>query len=71
MKEYAEIGVAAHFEYKERGSKVARDIDWVKELKDMTETLENQEFMSSIKIDIFKDRIFVFTPKGDSINLPQ
>lgn len=71
MKEYAEIGVAAHFEYKERGSKVARDIDWVKELKDMTETLGNQEFMSSIKIDIFKDRIFVFTPKGDSINLPQ
>ncbi|NUJ97541.1 bifunctional (p)ppGpp synthetase/guanosine-3',5'-bis(diphosphate) 3'-pyrophosphohydrolase [Candidatus Gracilibacteria bacterium] len=71
MKEYSDIGVAAHFEYKERGSKVAHDIGWVKDLKDITESLENQDFMTSIKIDVFKDRIFVFTPKGDSINLPQ
>lgn len=71
MKEYSEIWVAAHFEYKERGSKVAKDIDWVKELKDMTESLWNTEFISSINIDVFKDRIFVLTPKWDTINLPQ
>ncbi|MDD3646194.1 MAG: RelA/SpoT family protein [Candidatus Gracilibacteria bacterium] len=70
MKEAADIGVAAHFEYKERGSKVAEDIYWVKELKELTESLENNDFIDSLKIDVFKDRIFVFTPKGDLINLP-
>ncbi len=71
MREYSDIGVAAHFEYKEHGSKIAHDIEWVKDLKDITESLWNQDFMTSIKIDVFKDRIFVFTPKWDSINLPQ
>lgn len=71
MKEYSDIWVAAHFEYKENGSRKALDIDWVKELKEITESLENQDFMTSIKIDVFKDRIFVFSPKWDSINLPQ
>lgn len=70
MKEYADIWVAAHFDYKENWSKVSRDIDWVKELKELTESLENNDFMTSLKIDVFKDRIFVFTPKWDSINLP-
>lgn len=71
MREYSEIGVAAHFEYKERGSKVAKDIDWVKELKEMTENLGNNDLITSINIDVFKDRIFVLTPKWDTINLPQ
>ena len=70
MMEYAEIWVAAHFEYKEKWSKVATDINWVKDLKEITESLENNDFISSLKIDIFSDRIFVFTPKWDSINLP-
>jgi guanosine-3',5'-bis(diphosphate) 3'-pyrophosphohydrolase len=70
MKEYSDIWVAAHFEYKENWSKKANDIDWVKELKELTENLENSDFMDSLKIDVFKDRIFVFTPKWDSINLP-
>gem|GEM_PF-1283665 len=39
MREYSDIGVAAHFEYKEHGSKVAHDIEWVKDLKDITESL--------------------------------
>lgn len=64
------IWVAAHFEYKEKGSKVAQDIDWVKELKELTQNMGNNEFMDSLKIDLFKDRIFVLTPKGDSKNLP-
>lgn len=71
MNEYADIWVAAHFEYKEKWStKKAQDIDWVKELKDLTESLWNNDFISSLKIDVFRDRIFVFTPKWVSINLP-
>ena len=70
MMEYAEIWVAAHFEYKEKGSKIAEDINWVTDLKDLTENLENTDFMTSLKIDVFNDRIFVFTPNWDSVNLP-
>ncbi|MGE4443992.1 MAG: bifunctional (p)ppGpp synthetase/guanosine-3',5'-bis(diphosphate) 3'-pyrophosphohydrolase [Candidatus Altimarinota bacterium] len=70
MELRSSIGVAAHFEYKEKGSKMAQDIDWVRQLKDLTENLGNNEFMDSLKIDLFKDRIFVLTPRGDNINLP-
>jgi len=70
MKEFSDIWVAAHFEYKEKGSVKAKDIDWVKELKELTWDLENNDFADSLKIDVFKDRIFVFTPKWDLINLP-
>ena len=70
MKEYADTWVAAHFEYKEKWSKIAKDIAWVKELKDITENLETSDFISSLKIDVFKNRIFVFTPKWKSIDLP-
>ncbi|MDP5039014.1 MAG: RelA/SpoT family protein [Candidatus Gracilibacteria bacterium] len=66
----SEIGVAAHFDYKEKGSKISSDIHLVKELKDLTENLGNIDFMDSLKIDLFKDRIFVLSPKGDTINLP-
>ncbi len=70
MELRSSIWVAAHFEYKEKGSKIAQDIDWVKQLKDLTENLGNNEFMDSLKIDLFKDRIFVLTPRWDNINLP-
>ena len=43
MKEFSDIGVAAHFEYKEKWSIKAQDINWVKELKDLTENLENND----------------------------
>jgi (p)ppGpp synthase/HD superfamily hydrolase len=55
--------VAAHFEYKERGSVISKDIDWVGELKDIAQNLEDSDLMGSLKIDIFKHRIFVFTPQ--------
>jgi GTP pyrophosphokinase len=55
--------MAAHFDYKEKGSKISTDIDWVHDLKELTENLENNDFMDSLKIDIFKDRIFLLTPK--------
>ncbi|MDD2487056.1 MAG: RelA/SpoT family protein [Candidatus Gracilibacteria bacterium] len=71
----AEIGVAAHFEYSESGkSKIAKDIYWVSEIKNIVELNQEKgdaEFMSSMKIGLFDDRIFVFTPKGDVINLPK
>ncbi|MCH8518303.1 RelA/SpoT family protein [Candidatus Gracilibacteria bacterium] len=71
MHTRAELGVAAHFEYKEKGSKIAEEINWVNELKESLESVGNNDLMSSLRIDTFKDRIFVFTPKGDLINLPQ
>lgn len=70
MKEFSDIWVAAHFEYKEKGSKVSQDIDWVADLKELTSDLENNDFVNSLKIDVFKDRIFVFTPNWKLINLP-
>jgi len=70
MKEHSDLWVAAHFEYKEKWSKIAKDISWVRELKELTESLWNNDFMDSLKIDVFKDRIFVLTPNWDSINLP-
>ncbi|MCH2188425.1 RelA/SpoT family protein [Candidatus Gracilibacteria bacterium] len=71
MKKYSELGMAAHFEYKEKGSKIATDIDWVKELKDLTDSMGSSDFIQSLKIDVFKDRIFLITPTGDTINLPK
>lgn len=70
MKEYSDIWVAAHFEYKERWSKIATDIDWVKELKELVNNVWDSDFVWSLKVDVFRDRIFVFTPKWDFINLP-
>lgn len=70
MHKRAEIWVAAHFEYKEKGSKIAKEIDWVSDLKDMVSGVGNNDLIQSLKIDTFKNRIFVFTPKGELINLP-
>lgn len=70
MKEYSDIWVAAHYEYKEKWSDIAQDIYWVNELKELTQNVWDNDFFWSLKIDVFKDRIFVFTPKWDFINLP-
>jgi len=70
MHKRAEIWVAAHFEYKEKGSTVATDITWVKDLKEMVNNIWNNDLIHSLEIDTFKNRIFVFTPKWDLINLP-
>jgi GTP diphosphokinase / guanosine-3',5'-bis(diphosphate) 3'-diphosphatase len=72
MHRQAEIGVAAHFEYKEVGSaKISADVYWVQELKGLMEKLEDGDFMGEMKTNVFDDRIFVFTPKGAVINLPR
>jgi GTP diphosphokinase / guanosine-3',5'-bis(diphosphate) 3'-diphosphatase len=70
MKEYSDLWVAAHFEYKESWSKIASEIDWVNELKELVNNVWDSDFVWSLKVDVFKDRIFVFTPKWDFVNLP-
>ena len=75
MEQTAEIGVAAHWRYKE-GPKDSKNIDthvkWLRELLDILQSEENdpKEFMHLLKIDLFSDEIFVFTPKGDLVQLP-
>jgi GTP diphosphokinase / guanosine-3',5'-bis(diphosphate) 3'-diphosphatase len=69
----AEIWVAAHFEYSEAGtSKKSQDSYWVKTIKTIIESSnESWNFMSEMKVNVFADQIFVFTPKGDIITLPK
>ena len=75
MEQTAEIGVAAHWRYKE-GSQDSKNVDshikWLRELLDILHSEENdpKEFMHLLKIDLFSDEIFVFTPKGDLVQLP-
>lgn len=75
MNQEAEYGIAAHWFYKEKGGKAkkgGKKIDWIEELtKWKQEFIENQEFLEDLKLDVFQDRIFVFTPKGDVIELPE
>ncbi|MBT7553040.1 bifunctional (p)ppGpp synthetase/guanosine-3',5'-bis(diphosphate) 3'-pyrophosphohydrolase [bacterium] len=74
MNEEAEFGIAAHSRYKglkNMGNKKTAPI-WVKHLLDIQKTItDNTEFIKHIKNDLFLNRIFVFTPKGDVIELPE
>ena len=75
MDQTAEIGVAAHWQYKE-GSIKLKDVDshvkWLRELVNIlqSESSDPKEFMNLLKIDLFSDEIFVFTPNGDLVQLP-
>ena len=73
MHEEAEYGVAAHWHYDEQGSrKPAREVTWAKELAAIQkEILTKLSDLEAMKIDFFKTRIFVFTPKGDVLDLPE
>lgn len=74
MHEEAERGVAAHWFYNEEGKNDATsrlETPWIKELRAWQEEAASpEEFLESLKIDFFKDRIFVYTPKGDIKDLP-
>lgn len=75
MHRTAEYGIAAHWKYKE-GRKTSYDIDkklaWLRQLLEwQNDSQDAREFMESLKIDLFTDEVFVFTPKGDVINLPK
>ncbi len=74
MHKVAEYGIAAHWKYKE-GVSGKTDMDeklaWIgKILEIQNETVDTDDFMRTLKIDLFADEVFVFTPKGDVINLP-
>lgn len=76
MQYEAEVGIAAHWHYTEsqKTSKkiTAKQLDWVQEIlkfQGVSRTTD-QEYLKVLKLDIFQHRIFVFTPKGDVINLP-
>jgi len=75
MNKTAEYGIAAHWLYKEgkiADQEKASDINFVNQLKDWNEQkLNSGEFMNSIKKELLEDSIYVFTPKGDSIELPK
>ncbi|MEJ7802197.1 MAG: bifunctional (p)ppGpp synthetase/guanosine-3',5'-bis(diphosphate) 3'-pyrophosphohydrolase, partial [Candidatus Limnocylindria bacterium] len=74
MHEVSEAGIAAHWRYKE-GSRGDRRYDeklaWVRQLIDwQREVVDATEFVEGIKLDVFQDQVFVFTPKGDVKDLP-
>jgi guanosine-3',5'-bis(diphosphate) 3'-pyrophosphohydrolase len=74
MHELAEFGVAAHWRYKEAGLRPLENMRWMEELATIQKVIADKkdflEQLEALKIDVFKDRIFVFTPKGDVIDLP-
>lgn len=74
MHRIAEYGIAAHWRYKEGGrahQDFERKLSWIRQLLDWQRELKDaDEFMETLKIDLFQDEVFVFTPKGDVINLP-
>jgi len=76
MHEIAEFGVAAHWRYKEKGSQKAvsqtdNQFSWMRKLveyeQDMTDA---EDYVNSVKLDLFSDQVFAFTPNGDVIDLP-
>lgn len=76
MHEIAEYGVAAHWKYKEKGSRKASDeadmqFSWMRKLVEYDKDLSSaEEYVDSVKLDIFSDQVFAFTPNGDVFDLP-
>jgi len=75
MHKVAEYGIAAHYKYKESGLKLSdfdKRVAWIRQLLDWQKELRDpQEYMESLKLDLFEEEVFVFTPKGRVINLPR
>ena len=72
MHEIAEYGVAAHWKYKQNGQGAGTQgkYEWVRRLLENQEGADAEEFIHSLKVDMFADEVFVFTPNGDVQNLP-
>ncbi len=75
MHQNAEFGIAAHWRYKEGGSKrdakYEQHILWLRKMMEWNQDVNDaQEFVDTMKSDVFEDRVYVFTPKGDIIDLP-
>ena len=72
MEEIAELGVAAHWQYKQGASHDGHQYRWLRSLLDVLETAEGpEEFLEHTKLEMFQDQVFCFTPKGDLITLPR
>lgn len=77
MHEIAEYGVAAHWRYKESGSIKANNkqdvqFSWMRKVMELDkESTTTKDFVESVKLDIFNDQVFAFTPNGDVFDLPQ
>jgi GTP pyrophosphokinase len=75
MDRVAESGVAAHWQYKAIDKSTAtpqkRARDWLARLEEIQQTGTSEEFLESVKVDLFPDKIYVFTPKGDIMPLPK
>jgi len=72
MHEIAEYGIAAHWKYKRGISGAASEgtYEWVRKLLENQENTDAEEFIHTLKVDMFADEVFVFSPKGDVTNLP-
>jgi GTP pyrophosphokinase len=77
MHDEAEFGIASHLHYKEIGkNKAKKEIEkktsWTKDLLELQKTIKDkEEFLHTLKTDFFENRVFVFTPKGDVVDLPE
>lgn len=75
MHEEAELGVAAHWSYKQQSGKTTTDgrqYRWLRELMDIVEHAQRpEEFLENTKLELYQDQVFCFTPNGDLINLPR
>jgi GTP pyrophosphokinase len=74
MNQNAEYGIASHWRYKEgyrKDDSYEQRINWLRKLMDWRQDVEDaQEFVDGMKTDVFQDRVYVFTPRGDIIDLP-
>ncbi len=74
MDDNAEFGVASHWRYKEGGKgdqSYERRINWVRKIADwQREVADSQEYLDGMKSDVFQDRVYAFTPRGDIIDMP-
>ena len=71
MHETAEYGIAAHWKYKDgSGDGEEKDFEWVRRLLESQQDTDAEDYLSSMKIDMFDDEVFAFTPKGKIVGLP-
>ena len=78
MHQVSEFGIAAHWKYKEAGRSVGAGSDmdqkmsWLRQMVSLQQELsDSREYFEALKVDVFSDEVFVFTPKGDVVNLPK
>jgi RelA/SpoT family (p)ppGpp synthetase len=75
MDKVAESGIAAHWQYKlgESGNSAphTRAREWLSKLMEMQDGSNSEEFLESVKVDLFPDKVYVFTPKGEILRLPR